>query len=58
MTMSLALIIFGCVLLTFLLLILVLGLIIIMKSGERDVVSTARQGWINRRSEKDEERGE
>jgi hypothetical protein len=58
MTMSLVLIIFGCVLLTFLLLILVLGLIIIMKSSERDVVSTARQGWINRRSEKDEEREE
>jgi hypothetical protein len=56
MTMSQALIIFGCVLLTFLLLILVLGLIIIMKSSERDVVSTARQGWINRRSEKDEEK--
>jgi hypothetical protein len=28
---------------------------VIMKSGERDVVSSARQGWINRRSEQDKE---
>lgn len=34
---------------------LVVGIIIIMKSGERDTVSSAREGWINRRSDKDEQ---
>lgn len=33
----------------------VIAVIVIMKSGERDVVSSARQGWINRRSEQDKE---
>jgi hypothetical protein len=58
MAVSLALITFGCILLTFLLLALVVGIVVIMRSSDRDVVSTARQGWINRRSEKDEEREE
>jgi hypothetical protein len=34
---------------------LAVGIIIIMKSGERDTVSSAREGWINRRSDKDEQ---
>ncbi len=55
MAVSLALIIFGCILVTFLLLALVVGIIVIMRSSDRDVVSTARQGWINRRSAKDQE---
>lgn len=31
------------------------GLFIVMSAGDRDVVSGARQGWIQRRSQKDEE---
>ncbi len=49
------LLIVGCILGLVLLAALVIGIIVIMNSGERDVVSTARQGWINRRSGKDEE---
>jgi hypothetical protein len=30
-------------------------MIVILNTGSNDVVSTARQGWINRRSDKDEE---
>ncbi len=45
----------GCLLGALVLAALIVGLIVIMNSGERDVVSSARQGWINRRSEQDEE---
>ena len=31
------------------------GIAMVMKAGQRDSVSTARQGWIQRRSEKDSE---
>ena len=31
------------------------GIVWLRQSERRDVVSTARQGWINRRSEEDEE---
>ena len=54
MIMSLLLLI-GCLLAVVLLATLLIGIVVIVKSGERDVVSTARQGWINRRSEKDQE---
>ncbi|MEW5959730.1 MAG: hypothetical protein AB1801_18550 [Chloroflexota bacterium] len=33
----------------------VVVIVLVMQSGERDVVSTARQGWLNRRSGQDEE---
>ncbi len=33
----------------------VIAVIVLMQTGERDVVSAARQGWINRRSEQDKE---
>lgn len=45
----------GCLLGALVLAALIVGLIVIMNSGERDAVSSARQGWINRRSEQDEE---
>lgn len=54
MVMSLLLLL-ACLLAVVLLVALIIGLVVIMKSGDRDVVSTARQGWINRRSEKDQE---
>lgn len=44
-----------CAVLLLILVALVVGIIIIMKSGERDPVSAARAGWINRRSDKDEQ---
>ena len=31
------------------------GFWLIMQAGQRDTVSTAREGWIQRRSEKDEQ---
>ncbi|MCB9076334.1 MAG: hypothetical protein H6631_01980 [Anaerolineaceae bacterium] len=33
---------------------LVVGLFLIMSGNDRDSVSNARQGWLQRRSEKDE----
>ena len=32
-----------------------LGIFLLMGAGERDTVSTAREGWLQRRSEKDQE---
>jgi len=49
------LLIAGCLVGILVLAGLVVGIVLIMRSGERDVVSDARQGWINRRSEEDEE---
>ena len=54
MAMSLLLIV-GCLLGLVVLAACIVAIIVILNSGERDTVSTARQGWINRRSEKDEE---
>lgn len=54
MAMSLIVIV-GCLLALVLLAALIVGIIVILNSGERDVVSTAREGWINRRSEQNQE---
>ena len=35
--------------------VLGIGLWLIIQAGQRDTVSTAREGWIQRRSEKDEQ---
>jgi hypothetical protein len=45
----------GCLLAGVLLAALIVGIIVILNSGERDVVSSAREGWISRRSERDQE---
>jgi len=50
-----ALFIIACIFGLLILAGLVVGIVIIMESGERDVVSTARQGWIFRRSEQDQD---
>jgi hypothetical protein len=47
-------IIAGCIVIMLVLAALVVG-VVIMGSSNRDVVSTARQGWINRRSEQDQD---
>jgi hypothetical protein len=55
MTMSLVLIA-GCILGALVVLTaLIIGIVVILNSGSNDAVSTARQGWINRRSDKDQE---
>jgi len=54
MIVSLLLIV-GCLLSLLVLGALLVGVIVILNSGNNDVVSMARQGWINRRSEKDED---
>lgn len=50
-------ILIGLVLLVGLILVGIVGvgLFIVMSVDDRDVVSKARQGWIKRRSEKDDE---
>jgi hypothetical protein len=35
--------------------VLGLGIFLLMGAGGRDTVSTAREGWLQRRSEKDQE---
>ncbi len=55
MAMSLIVMV-GCLLAAVMLAALIVGVIVILNSGERDVVSMAREGWINRRSDKDHER--
>jgi hypothetical protein len=45
----------GCLVGILVLAALVVGIVVIMRSGERDVVSDSRQGWLNRRSEEDKE---
>lgn len=49
------LIIIGCGLGLMIFAALVVVIIVVSQSGERDTVSTAREGWIRRRSEKDED---
>ena len=54
MAMSVVLIV-GCIVGAIMLTALVVGIVVILTSGSNDAISTARQGWINRRSEKDQE---
>lgn len=51
---SLTLII-GCVIGGLVLAALAVGLAMLMNSSDRDPVSSARESWLHRRSEKDEE---
>ncbi|MCK6625428.1 MAG: hypothetical protein L6R45_09660 [Anaerolineae bacterium] len=55
MIVSLVLMVSLCAVALLVLAGLAVGIIIIMKSGERDTVSSAREAWINRRSDKDEQ---
>jgi len=48
-------IIIGCLLGVLVAGAVLVGLVILMNSGQHDRVSSARQGWIDRRSEKDQE---
>ena len=51
-----AILLLGCGLGLFLVaVVLALGILLLMGAGGRDTVSTAREGWIQRRSEKDQE---
>lgn len=49
------LLILACGLGALILLVAVVAVVVLIQTGERDVVSSARQGWINRRSEQDKE---
>jgi UPF0716 family protein affecting phage T7 exclusion len=53
--MMLILIVGVCLVGILLLTVLGLGIFLIMQAGERDAVSPARQDWIQRRSNKDEQ---
>lgn len=48
-------VILGCLLGVLLFGALLVGIIVILNTGNNDAVSSARQGWINRRSDKDKE---
>jgi hypothetical protein len=54
--MSIILIV-GCLLGLLVLAALIVGIVVVLSGENKDVVSGARQGWLNRRSEKDEEGG-
>jgi len=43
----------GCVAGVLFLVLLGVGIFVVMQAGQRDSVSTAREGWIHRRSKKD-----
>jgi hypothetical protein len=45
----------GCTIGILIIIALAIGLALLMNSSSRDQVSSAREGWIQRRSEKDEE---
>ncbi|MDH3675604.1 MAG: hypothetical protein OES12_08925 [Anaerolineae bacterium] len=51
--MSTIIFVVSCILALIMLGLVVAGIAMVMKAGQRDSVSTARQGWIERRSEKD-----
>ena len=53
--MATILLVVGCVGGLLVLAIIGAAVFIMMQSGQRDTVSTAREGWIQRRSEKDEQ---
>ncbi len=52
---SLLLVVVGCVIGLVILAALGVGIFIVLRAGQRDTVSNAREGWIQRRSEKDEQ---
>lgn len=52
--MSLLLLIIVCLLSLLVLIGVIVGMIVVMRSNQRDAVSTARENWIRQRSEKDE----
>ena len=45
----------GCVIGLVILATLGVGIFIVLRAGQRDTVSDAREGWIQRRSERDEQ---
>jgi hypothetical protein len=45
----------GCLLGLIILVGLIVGIILVMQSSQRDTVSKSREGWIHRRSEKDQD---
>ena len=53
--MGLLLVVISCVIGLIILAALALGVFIVLRAGQRDTVSEAREGWIQRRSEKDEQ---
>ena len=45
----------SCILGLIMLGLVVAGIFMVIQAGQHDTVSTAREGWIHRRSEKDEQ---
>ena len=45
----------GCIISLVMLVIMVAAIIMVVQLGQRDTVSTAREDWIQRRSDKDEQ---
>jgi len=53
--MTILLAVVGCVIGLVILAALGVGVFIVLRAGQHDTVSDARAGWIQRRSEKDEQ---
>ena len=53
--MMILLAVIGCVIGLMILAGLAVGVFIVLRAGQRDTVSDAREGWIQRRSEKDDQ---
>lgn len=51
---TMILVVMGCLVGLLLSIAVIAGLIVIIRSGGLDTVSTARQDWIQRRSDRDE----
>ena len=45
----------SCILALIMLGLVIAGIVMVLQAGRRDTVSTAREGWIQRRSDKDEQ---
>ena len=52
---SILLVVVGCVVGLLILAALSVGIFIVLRAGQRDTVSAAREDWIQRRSERDEQ---
>lgn len=52
--MSIIIFVISCMLALIMLGLVIAGIWMVLKAGQRDTVSTAREDWLTRRSDKDE----
>jgi hypothetical protein len=54
MPLSIMLLAFACLVGVVILVGFIVGVVVVMRSGQRDTVSSAREDWLHRRSDKDQ----